>query len=140
MASTDYRAQRTAAAPQQPRREDATRDRELLFDENDAGGAWDSSAPENSPPYDARNGFHEDSDEQSEFREQFDEDLYNDRKDPPTQGNTADVAMGEGRFGSDGEAYAEYAHRRPGEDSSVGVARDPADIADTDLTDEDEQP
>ena len=74
--------------------------------------------------------------EQAEFREQFDEDLYNDREDRPAQGNTADVAM-EHRFGSDADAYAEYAWRRPGDhhrgdESAVGQARDPADIADED--------
>lgn len=74
----------------------------------------------------------ESADEQVEFREHFDEDLYNDREEAPAQGNTADVAMGEQRFGSDAEAYAEYAHRRPGEDSAVGQSRDPADIADED--------
>lgn len=72
--------------------------------------------------------------EQAEFREQFDEDLYTDREDRPAQGNTADVAMGEQRFGSEAEAYTEYAYRRPGDHrqgdgSAVGQARDPADIA-----------
>lgn len=75
--------------------------------------------------------------EQAEFREQFDEDLYNDREDRPAQGNTADVAMGDHRFGSEADAYSEYAWRRPGghhsgDASSVGQARDPADVADED--------
>lgn len=82
-------------------------------------------------------GFPENPDAQSEFREQFDEDLYNDREDRPAQGNTADVAMGDQRFGSEADAYSEYAWRRPGDHhsgdaSAVGQARDPADISDED--------
>lgn len=75
-------------------------------------------------------------DEQAEFLEQYDEDLYTDREERPAQGNTADVALGH-RFGSDAEAYAEYAWRRPGaphrgDASAVGQSRDPSDIADED--------
>lgn len=73
--------------------------------------------------------------EQADFRDRFDEDLYNDREDRPAQGNTADVAMGEHRFGSEADAYAEYAWRRPGDhhrgdESAVGQSRDPADSRD----------
>lgn len=75
--------------------------------------------------------------EQEDFRDRFDEDLYNDREDHPAQGNTADFAMGEQRFGSEADAYTEYAWRRPGdhhrgEESAVGQARDPSDIASED--------
>jgi hypothetical protein len=146
MANTDFRAPRNTEAPRKPQRdseEAAIRHQDLLFDENDEGGSWDTDSPEDSSPLSPGKGFRDDAGEKAEFLDQFDEDLYTDREDPPTQGNTADVAMGEGRFGSDGEAYAEYAHRRPGEDSSVGMSRDPADIAadaDTEAADEDEQP
>lgn len=83
----------------------------------------------------ARTGFHESPDEQADFREQFDEDLYTDREDRPAQGNTADVAMAH-RFGSEADAYAEYAWRRPGDHhqadgNAVGQSRDPADTGET---------
>lgn len=104
-------------------------DRLLDDDSDDAAGAYDAQAAINAENADLR----ERSDEQSEFREQFDEDLYTDREDRPAQGNTADVAM-EHRFGSDADAYTEYAWRRPGDHhqsdgAAVGQSRDPADSA-----------
>jgi hypothetical protein len=105
--------------------------------DDDSADAGDSDELQGGPGrLRLRDEFPEASGEQAEFREQFDEDLYNDREDRPAQGNTADVAM-EHRFGSDAEAYAEYAWRRPGDhhrgdESAVGQARDPADIADED--------
>lgn len=140
MANLERRTERNGSAPRPAHREpsdDALRDQDFLFDDSaeDAGESWESAGPDASTPALVTNDFPEDVDAQKDFLDQFDEDLYNDREDPPAQGNTADVAMGERRFGSDGEAYTEYAHRRPGEDSSVGMSRDPADIAD-----EDEQP
>lgn len=98
----------------------------------DAGRDRDSDGEEGSyAATGARAELHESPDEQAEFREQFDEDLYTDREDRPAQGNTADVAM-EHRFGSEADAYAEYAWRRPGghhqaDGTAVGQSRDPAD-------------
>ncbi|MDF2447280.1 MAG: hypothetical protein K0S46_2516 [Moraxellaceae bacterium] len=100
---------------------------------DDAGEDDDRSLASGAPrALIAEGNLQERTGEQADFREQFDEDLYNDRAEAPVQGNTADVAMGDHRFGSDAEAYTEYAHRRPGEDSAVGQSRDPADIADED--------
>lgn len=133
MASTERHTDPRSEALRNRRRaqgDETLRHQELLFDETDEGDGrtWESSVAETPAPFTP--GEHqEEAGAQADFREQFDEDLYTDREDPPAQGNTADVAMGERRFGSDGEAYAEYAHRRPGEESSVGVSRDPADIA-----------
>ena len=140
MANLERRADINGNAPRKMRREQSDeplRDEDFLLDTTDEeyGRAWEGSTQDEPMPFITQSEFQEDFGEQKDFLEQFDEDLYNDREDPPAQGNTADVAMGDRRFGSDGEAYAEYAHRRPGEDSSVGVSRDPADIAD-----EDEQP
>lgn len=110
-------------------------------DEDDASDDDSSmataSARDNQLPFTPAGSFRGDAGEQAEFRERFDEDLFNDREDHPAQGNTADVAMGEQRFGSDADAYTEYAWRRPGdhhrgEESAVGQARDPADVADDD--------
>lgn len=96
-------------------------------DRDDETGAVDEQAAFDAASADLR----ERGDEQSEFREQFDEDLYTDREDRPAQGNTADVAM-EHRFGSDADAYSEYAWRRPGDHherdgAAVGQSRDPTD-------------
>lgn len=140
MASTERHADPRSDALRNRRRaqgDETLRHQELLFDETEAddGRSGESSAPGAPAPF-TPGEFQEEAGAQADFREQFDEDLYSDREDPPAQGNTADVAMGERRFGSDGEAYAEYAHRRPGEESSVGVSRDPADIA----AEDDEQP
>lgn len=135
-------ARRRHKAPEVPAKDD----RRPAPDPSPAGSDDDSVAP--GDPDDAhvaggdqtdlrrRDDFARGADEQAEFREQFDEDLYTDREDRPAQGNTADVAM-EHRFGSDAEAYAEYAWRRPGDhhrgdESAVGQARDPSDIADED--------
>lgn len=110
------------------------RDRDALLDESeDDGRDFDNmmAGDEAETPL-AQRPFQEEVGEQADFREQFDEDLYNDREEAPVQGNTADVAMGDHRFGSDAEAYAEYAHRRPGEDSSVGQSRDLSDISNED--------
>lgn len=125
--------------PREEQREDALRESGQLLDmseENDGGGL-ESVSSEEQPPYLAEGDFEQGVGEQAEFRERFDEDLYTDREDRPAQGNTADVAMGDHRFGSDADAYTEYAWRRPGDhhrgdESSVGQARDPADIADED--------
>lgn len=125
--------------PREEQREDALREKDQLLDaseENDGGGL-ESVRRDEQPPYLAEGDFQEVVGEQAEFRERFDEDLYTDREDRPAQGNTADVAMGDHRFGSDADAYTEYAWRRPGDhhrgdESSVGQARDPADIADED--------
>lgn len=109
------------------------RDRDALLDESDDGDSgFDTMASDEAETPIAQRPFQEEIGEQADFREKFDEDLYNDREEAPVQGNTADVAMGDHRFGSDAEAYAEYAHRRPGEDSSVGQSRDLADISDED--------
>lgn len=133
MASTERHTDPRSEALRNRRRaqgDETLRHQELLFDETDEGDGrtWESSVAETPAPF-TPGELQEEAGAQADFREQFDEDLYTDREDPPAQGNTADVAMGERRFGSDGEAYAEYAHRRPGEESSVGVSRDPADIA-----------
>lgn len=103
-----------------------------LADDDDDGAAADAGGESAALAGGAL--LHEDIGEQVDFRDRFDEDLYNDREDHPAQGNTADVAMGEQRFGSEADAYTEYAWRRPGdhhrgEESSVGQARDPSDIA-----------
>lgn len=110
---------------------------DLLGDAGDDGRGSDERPRDEPPPFIGRGAFPDDVGEQAEFREQFDEDLYNDREDRPAQGNTADVAMGDHRFGSEADAYTEYAWRRPGDhhrgdESAVGQARDPADIADED--------
>ncbi|MDF3030657.1 MAG: hypothetical protein K0R03_1215 [Moraxellaceae bacterium] len=140
MANLERRADINGNAPRKIRRENGDEplcEQDFLPDDNDEDyeRTWEGGAPDAPSPFIVQSEFQEGVGEQKDFLEQFDEDLYNDREDPPAQGNTADVAMGDRRFGSDGEAYAEYAHRRPGEDSSVGMSRDPADIAD-----EDEQP
>lgn len=106
-------------------------------DEDEAADIDTGGSEESVRPVIGQEGLPENPGEQAEFREQFDEDLYNDREDRPAQGNTADVAMGDHRFGSEAEAYREYAWRRPGDHhgsdaSAVGQARDPADVADDD--------
>lgn len=103
---------------------------------SDEGTEDEAADAPGEAPLRLRDDLAEAGGEQAEFREQFDEDLYNDREDRPAQGNTADVAM-EHRFGSDADAYSEYAWRRPGDhhrgdESAVGQSRDPADIADED--------
>jgi hypothetical protein len=110
------------------------REQDELLDEvdEDYGRSWESGGRDEPRPFVAQSEFQEEFGEQAEFREHFDEDLYNDREEAPVQGNTADVAMGEQRFGSDAEAYTEYAHRRPGEDSAVGQSRDLSDISNED--------
>lgn len=125
--------------PREEQREDTSSERERLLyaPEEDDGSDAESARRDEQPHYLAPGDFQEIVDEQAEFRERFDEDLYTDREDRPAQGNTADVAMGDHRFGSDADAYTEYAWRRPGDhhrgdESSVGQARDPADIADED--------
>lgn len=107
-----------------------------LADDDDSEGAGPAGDTGGGPPSLA-GALREDIGEQVDFRDRFDEDLYNDREDHPAQGNTADVAMGEQRFGSEADAYTEYAWRRPGdhhrgEESAVGQARDPSDIASED--------
>lgn len=109
-------------------------DRLVDTDDEDAGTDVAGSARDVRLSLIEQGGLPENPGEQEEFREQFDEDLYNDREDRPAQGNTADVAMGDQRFGSEADAYSEYAWRRPGDHhsgdaSSVGQARDPADIS-----------
>lgn len=138
----DRRAPDPDDSPRLPREEqrgDAIGERDRLLDatEEDDGGGLESDRRDEQRHYLAQGEFQEVVGEQAEFRERFDEDLYTDREDRPAQGNTADVAMGDHRFGSEADAYAEYAWRRPGDhhrgdESSVGQARDPADIADED--------
>lgn len=107
--------------------------RDLLDEvDDDDGRSFGSGARDEPPPFITAGEFQEGVGEQADFREQFDEDLYNDREDRPAQGNTADVAMGDHRFGSDAAAYGEYAYRRAGDhhrgdESAVGQARDPSD-------------
>lgn len=137
-----HNADKNAASSQREReREEAVSEEDRLLGVGEDNGAdFESADPGERELRSAlftRDGFHEAAGEQAEFREQFDEDLYTDREDRPAQGNTADVAMGEQRFGSEAEAYTEYAYRRPGDhrqgdESAVGQARDPADIADDD--------
>lgn len=121
---------------------EATPEPDRLVDATDADDDADSDSDLN-PDSIERNGpprllapdeFPEGIDDQAAFRDQFDEDLYNDREDRPAQGNTADVAMGDHRFGSDAAAYSEYAWRRAGDhhrgdESAVGQSRDPSDSA-----------
>lgn len=118
---------RGAPAPEDYTDEDAVDSAEEPADDN--AGDHGRDAP---PPRLASDDYREAANEQDDFREHFDEDLYTDREERPAQGNTADVAMGEQRFGSDADAYAEYAWRRSGdhhhgEESAVGQSRDPAD-------------
>lgn len=139
----DHSTDTNAASPQRQEedvRAEAPREEDRELSEDDNRPDFESGDPgefESQSPLFNRNGFQEAVGEQAEFRERFDEDLYTDREDRPAQGNTADVAMGEQRFGSEAEAYTEYAYRRAGDhhqgdESAVGQARDPADIADDD--------
>lgn len=136
-------ADRSAAAPQrqeQDLRNNALGTEERLPGDEDNGPDFengDNAGHERRSPLLSPDGLQEAAGEQAEFLEQFDEDLYTDREDRPAQGNTADVAMGEQRFGSEAEAYTEYAFRRAGDhrrgdESAVGQARDPADTPDDD--------
>ena len=125
--------------PREERRDPRIRDQEPLLDtgDEDDGTGIGNGARDARRALGEQGEFQANPGEQAEFREQFDEDLYTDREDRPAQGNTADVAMGEQRFGSEADAYSEYAWRRPGDHhsgdaSSVGQARDPADISDED--------
>lgn len=106
-------------------------DRLLEAEDQDYGRSWENSVRDEPRPFITQGEFQENFGEQVDFREQFDEDLYNDREEAPVQGNTSDIAM-DHRFGSDAEAYTEYAQRRPGDSSSVGQARDPSDVAEED--------
>lgn len=134
MPRTDHSVNGGSDRSRQLRREQSDqpiRDQDNLLDDvdEDDGRSWESGGRDEATPLISQSDFQEDFGEQVDFREQFDEDLYNDREEPPVQGNTADVAMGDHRFGSDAEAYTEYAYRRPGDESAVGQSRDPADIA-----------
>lgn len=130
-------ADKSAASSQKQEkhaREDFLIEDDRALDDEDPGQELEADEREPRSPLLTPEALREPAGEQAEFREQFDEDLYTDREDRPAQGNTADVAMGEQRFGSEAEAYTEYAYRRPGDHhqgdgSAVGQARDPADIA-----------